>query len=57
MYWCRDCYFEFDEPEPSTASDGLRGWDGPYYVECCPRCGSEHFDELYHSGECVKGVC
>ena len=57
MNMCRDCGYVFTEPGTTTSTDGIRGFDGPFFVECCPRCQSEDFFELYHAGECVKDAC
>ena len=57
MYLCMDCDYEFEKPGATMATDGIRGLEKPFYVDCCPRCRGEHYTELFRAGECARDEC
>lgn len=53
MLRCNDCGAEFYEPDTWRVSENLDGENGwwTYTVACCPRCGSQDFEEITEDEE------
>lgn len=43
MYICNDCYNCFDYPKYIKGK--FKGFNLPESIYCCPRCGSDDFEE------------